>query len=93
MNNKKLNIVRKKIDNLDYRLLNIIKKRTDLVKNVIKLKKYKKQIVDKKRIKEVLKNIKKLSIKKKIDPRITQRIWLSMIKSYIEYEKRNFRKK
>ena len=68
MNNKKLNIVRKKIDNLDYRLLNIIKKRTDLVKNVIKLK-------------------------KKIDPRITQRIWLSMIKSYIEYEKRNFRKK
>ena len=93
MNNKKLNIVRRKIDNLDYRLLNIIKKRTDLVKNVIKLKKYKKQIVDKKRIKEVLKNIKKLSIKKKIDPRITQRIWLSMIKSYIEYEKRNFRKK
>ena len=93
MNNKKLNIVRKRIDNLDYRLLNIIKKRTDLVKNVIKLKKYKKQIVDKKRIKEVLKNIKKLSIKKKIDPRITQRIWLSMIKSYIEYEKRNFRKK
>ena len=93
MNKKKLNIVRKKIDNLDYRLLNIIKKRTDLVKNVIKLKKYKKQIVDKKRIKEVLKNIKKLSIKKKIDPRITQRIWLSMIKSYIEYEKRNFRKK
>ncbi len=93
MNKKKLNIVRKKIDNLDYRLLNIIKKRTDLVKNVIKLKKYKKQIVDKKRIKEVLKNIKKLSIKKKIDPQITRRIWLSMIKSYIEYEKKNFRKK
>ena len=93
MNKKKLNNVRNKLDKLDYKLLDIIKKRTNLVKQVIKLKKHKKQIIDRNRIKKVLRNIKKISIKKKIDPRITQKIWSSMIKSYIDYERRNFNKK
>ena len=93
MNKKKLNNVRNKLDKLDYKLLDIIKKRTSLVKQVIKLKKHKKQIIDRNRIKKVLRNIKKISIKKKIDPRITQKIWSSMIKSYIDYERRNFNKK
>ena len=93
MNNKDLNKVRKKIDLLDKKLLILIKTRTNLVKQVIKLKKYKKQIVDKKRIKKVLRNIKRDSIRKKIDPKLTVKIWNSMIKSYIEYEKRNFKKK
>ncbi len=35
MNKKKLNVVRKKIDKLDNKLLNIIKKRTKLVQEVI----------------------------------------------------------
>ena len=93
MNKKKLSNVRNKLDKLDYKLLDIIKKRTSLVKQVIKLKKHKKQIIDRNRIKKVLRNIKKISIEKKIDPRITQKIWSSMIKSYIDYEKRNFNKK
>jgi len=93
MNIKKLNKIRKQIDKLDYKLLNIIKQRTNLVKKVIKLKKFKKQIVDKPRIIKILKNVKKLSIKKNIDIKITRKIWLSMINSYIEYEKRNFNKK
>jgi chorismate mutase len=93
MKNKKLDIIRVKIDKLDYKLLNLIKKRTNLVNKVIKVKKLKKHIVDNSRIKTVLKNVKKNSIKKKIDPKITQRIWSTMIKSYIEYEKRNFNKK
>ena len=93
MNKIKLNEVRNKLDKLDYKLLDIIKKRTSLVKQVIKLKKHKKQIIDRNRIKKVLRNIKKISIKKKIDPRITQKIWSSMIKSYIDYERRNFNKK
>ena len=93
MNKKKLNKVRKKLDTLDHKLLSLIKKRTILVEKVIKIKRYKKQIVDKKRINKVLANIKKNSIKKKIDPRITVKIWKSMINSYIEYEKRNFYKK
>ena len=93
MNNNKLRKIRKKIDSLDLKLLNIIKKRTNLVNQVIKTKKSKKEIVDKRRIKKILKNIKKLSKKKNIDTRITQRIWMSMINSYIEYERKNFKKK
>ena len=93
MSKQKLNNIRKKIDKLDQKLLNLIKQRTDLVEEVIKTKKFKKQIVDKKRIKKVLNNIKKLSKKKKIDIRITKKIWKSMINSYIEYERINFKKK
>ena len=93
MRNIELNKVRNKIDKLDKKLLVLIKQRTDLVKKVIKLKKFKKQIVDRNRIKKVLKNIKKNSIKKKVDPKLTVKIWNSMIKSYIEFEKRNFKRK
>ena len=73
--------------------MKIIKKRTLLVDKVIKNKKFKKDIVDKKRIKIILKNIRKKSIIKKIDPKITNKIWKSMIKAYIEYEYRNFKKR
>jgi len=90
---KKLNNIRKKLDKLDNSLINIIKKRTLLVKDVIKLKDYKKEIVDKARINKILNNIKKKSIQKKIDPKITRRIWINMIYAYIDFEKRNFKKK
>ena len=78
---------------MDNKLLNTIKKRTILVQEVIKIKDNKKQIVDRKRIRKVLINIKKKSIKKNIDPKITQKIWTSMIKAYIDFEKKNFKKK
>ena len=90
---KKLNIIRKKLDKLDNSLINIIKKRTILVKDVLKLKEYKNEIIDKKRIDKILKNIKKKSIINKIDPKITKRIWINMIYAYIDFEKRNFKKK
>ena len=90
---KKLKELRKKLDKIDDSLLLIIKKRTDLVKNVLKLKKFKYQIVDKKRIKMILKNINKKSKTLKIDPLITNKIWQNIIRSYIDYEKRNFKKK
>jgi len=90
---KKLNKIRIQLDNLDNSLLKIIKKRTNLVKQVLVLKDKKNQIVDQKRIKFILKNIKIKSIKNKIDPKITNRIWKNMIWSYIDYEKRNFKKK
>ncbi len=90
---KKLNILRKKLDLLDNRLIKLIKIRTNIVKEVLKLKTYKNEIVDKKRISKILKNIKKKSIKNKIDPKITNRIWKNMIMSYIDFEKRNFKKK
>jgi len=90
---KKLSILRKKLDKIDDSLLKIIKKRTKIVKEVLKLKQYKNQIIDKKRIKIILKRIKNKSIKLNIDPIITNHIWRNMIKSYIDFEKRNFRKK
>ena len=93
-NNKiKLNILRKKLDRIDYDLLNIIKKRTSIVKKVLLLKKKKNEIVDKRRIKIILKKIRNESIKKNIDPKITNRIWKNMIWSYINFERRNFKKK
>mgnify|MGYP006093575709 FL=1 len=93
MINKNIINIRKKLDKLDNSLLEIIKKRTKLVDLVIKNKKYKKDIVDKKRIALILKNISKKSKKKKIDPLITKNIWISMIKAFIDYEYRNFKKK
>ena len=92
-NKIKLNLLRKKLDKLDSDLLKIIKKRTDIVKKVLSLKSSKNEIVDKKRISTILKKIKKESLKKKIDPKITHRIWKNMIWSYIDFEKRNFKKK
>ena len=93
MNKKNLLVVRKNIDKIDLKILNLLKTRTEHVKKVILLKKFKKQIVDKKRIKKVLLNIKRISIKKNIDPKITNKIWKSMIRGYIDFEKRNFKKK
>ena len=90
---KKLEFIRKKLDKLDNSLLSIIKKRTLLVNEVVKLKKFKKEIVDKKRIRVILTKIRKKSIQKKIDPNITNRIWKNMIWSYINYERKNFNKK
>ena len=93
LNKKKLSKIRFELDKLDNSLIKIIKKRTYLVKKVLELKNKKNQIVDQKRIQTILKNIKKKSIKNNIDPKITNRIWKSMIWSYIDYEKRNFRKR
>ena len=92
-NKIKLNLLRKKLDKLDNVLLKTIKKRTEIVKKVLSLKSSKKEIVDKKRISTILKKIKNESLKKKIDPKITNRIWKNIIWSYIDFEKRNFKKK
>ena len=92
-NKKKLTQLRIKLDKLDNDLLKLIKKRSILVNEVLKVKIYKKEIIDKARITFILKKIKKKSIKTKIDPKITNRIWKNMIWSFIDYEKRNFKKK
>ena len=92
-NKKKLEIIRSKLDKLDNKLLLLIKYRTNLVKEVLKLKEFKKEIVDRKRINLILKKINRKSKKLKIDPKITNRIWKNMILSYIDFERRNFKKK
>jgi len=90
---KKLSKIRIELDKLDNSLIKVIRKRTNLVKKVLALKDKKNQIVDKKRIQTILKNIKKKSLKNNIDPKITNRIWKNMIWTYIDFERRNFKKK
>ncbi len=93
MKNKKILLIRKKLDKLDLKLLILIKKRSQLVNQILKEKKYKNQIIDKKRIKIILRKIKKESNKKSIDSKITNTIWKAMIKSFIDYEFRKFKNK
>ena len=90
---KKLNKIRLKLDKLDNSLIKLIKQRTNFVNQVLKLKDKKKEIIDNKRINTILKNIRKKSLANNIDPKITNRIWKNMIWSYIDYEKRNFKRK
>ena len=90
---KKLIKLRKKLDHLDNAFIKLIKKRTIIVDQVLMLKDFKNQIVDKKRIKIILNKIKRKSIQQNIDHKITRRIWKNMIWSYINYERRNFKKK
>ena len=93
INKKRLNLIRIKLDKLDTELLRLIKKRSNLVNDVLKVKIYKKEIVDQRRINFILKKIKKKSIQWNIDTKITNRIWKNMIWSFIDYEKKNFKKK
>ena len=93
MNRNKLKHARTKVDQLDLKIFNLIKKRTQIIRYMLSLKKSKKEIVDRKRNNEILRKIKNKSIKNAIDPKITRRIWEAMIWSYVDYQRRNFKKK
>ena len=93
MEKKKLEIARNEIDQLDNSILNLIKKRTKIVKYMLSLKQFKNQIVDQKRSNVILKNIRKKSVQHGVDPKVTSRIWKTMIWSFIDYQRRNFKKK
>ena len=92
-NKKKLFLLRKKLDLIDNKMLNLLKIRTNYVKRVLSLKEFKKEIIDKKRINKILRIIKVKSIKKGVDPKISIRVWKNMIYAFIDYEFRNFKKK
>ena len=93
MNKKKLEKARRKIDLIDKKIFNLIVKRTNVVKYMIRIKKFKKNIVDHKRINQILNNIAKKSTKRKVDTKLTKNIWKSMIWSYVDFQRRNFKKK
>jgi len=93
MKNRNINKIRKKLDILDNKFLDLLKKRTRLVDKVLNNKNKKNQIVDKKRIRVIFKNIRKKSIKKKIDVNLTKNVWKAMINGFIKYEYKNFKKK
>tara|TARA_A100001015_G_C15039178_1_gene738407 strand:- start:1575 stop:1856 length:282 start_codon:yes stop_codon:yes gene_type:complete len=93
MRNFNIKKIRKKLDKLDDKLLLIVKKRMLLVNQVIKTKTLKKQIIDKKRINVILKRIKNKSLKMGVDKEISRKIWKTMIRAFIDYEFKNFKKK
>ena len=93
MKKNKLKLARKKIDQLDQRIFDLLKKRTQIIRYMLSLKRFKNEIVDKKRNSEILRRIRNKSIKNGIDPKITKRIWQSMIWSYVDFQRRNFKKK
>ncbi len=93
MKNNNIIKLRKKLDLLDNKFLNLIKKRSILVDKILKQKTSKNQIINRKRIKIILKNIRKKSLIKKIDKNLTKRIWKAIIKGTIDYEFKNFKKK
>ena len=93
MNKNKLKQARNKVDQLDQKIFNLIKKRTQIIKYMLSLKKLKKEIINHKRNNEILRKIKVKSIKNGIDPKITKRIWKAIIWSYVDYQRRNFKKK
>ena len=91
--NRRLKNERKMIDEIDQQIFKLIKRRTIVVKKMLALKKYKSEIFDHKRINQILLKLKRKSIQNKIDPRITKRIWKSIIYSFIDFQRRNFKKK
>ena len=93
MNRRRLIKARKKIDQIDNKIFILIKKRTKIVNYMLSLKSFKNQIIDQKRINQILKKIKNKSRIARIDPIITSKIWKSIIWGYIDYQKRNFKKK
>ena len=93
MDKRKLRIARNKIDRLDSSIFNLIKKRTKIVKYMLSLKQFKNQIVDQKRTDKILKNIRRRSIQHGVDPKITSRIWKAMIWGFVNFQRRNFKKK
>ena len=89
---KNLKDVRKSIDNVDDRLVKLIGEREFYVREALKFKTNKKQIIDRKRISMVLKKTKNLSKKYKANNLIVERIWKLMIKNFIILENKLFKK-
>ena len=92
-NSKEMKLIRKKIDQVDDKLLPLMVKRSKLVEKALSLKKKQNEIVDKKRIDEISKKIEKKSIELGGNSRLLKSIWLSIIQNFIDYENKEFKKK
>ncbi len=83
--------IRKEIDEIDIKVFDLICERKNLVSQVIKFKR-KDQIIDEIRIKKILLRLEKEAKKKNIPYDIIENIWMAMIKSFIEFEEKIFKK-
>ena len=81
--------LRKNIDEIDLKILDLIEKRKDLVTEVVKLKK-RDQIVDQKRIEFILNKLKVEASKRGLAIEFIEEIWNLMIRNFIKYEEKIF---
>jgi|TARA_B100000029_G_scaffold191814_1_gene189794 chorismate mutase len=81
--------LRKDIDEIDLKILDLIQKRKDLVTEVVKLKK-RDQIVDQKRIEFILNKLRKEALSRGLAVEFIEEIWTLMIKNFIKYEEKIF---
>ena len=81
-----INEVRELIDLIDDKILNLILERKNLVIEAVKLKS-KDQIVDSKRIENIIQNLSKQARQKKLPDGLVEKLWKIMIQEFIEYER------
>ena len=81
--------LRKDIDEIDLKILDLIQKRKDFVTEVVKLKK-RDQIVDQKRIEFILNKLRKEALSRGLAVEFIEEIWTLMIKNFIKYEEKIF---
>ena len=81
--------LRKNIDEIDLKILDLIEKRKDLVTEVVKLKK-RDQIVCQKRIEFILNKLKVEASKRGLAIEFIEEIWNLMIRNFIKYEEKIF---
>ena len=84
--------VRRKIDKVDSQILPLMVKRSQLVNKALSLKTKKSEIVDTKRINQIKKKVENQSKKLGANPKLLSDIWISIIKNFIDFEKKNFKK-
>ena len=84
--------IRKKIDKVDSKILPLMVKRSKLVNKALDLKNKKSEIVDIKRINQIKKKVENQSKKLGANPKLISDIWISIIKNFIDFEKKNFKK-
>ena len=92
-NKQMLNKARVEIDKIDEKLLPLIVKRSKMVNIALESKIKKSQIIDHKRIKSILTKVEKAAKSKSADPNLIKSIWKSMIWNFIDYEKKEFKKR
>ena len=92
-NSKEMKLIRKKIDQVDDKLLPLMIKRSKLVEKALSLKKRKNEIIDKKRINEISEKIVKKSLELGGNSKLLKSIWISIIQNFIDYEKQEFKNK
>ena len=86
---KSLEELRKNIDEIDLKILDLIEERKDLVTEVVKLKK-RDEIIDQKRIEFILNKLKVEASKRGLALEFIEEIWSLMIKNFIKYEENIF---